>query len=286
MSSGPISVIKTETLTKKYGNITAVDNLDLEVAEGEIFGFLGPNGAGKTTTCRILTTLTKPTSGRAFVSGFDVVDDPVRAKGGIGVVPQYLNVDVELTACENLRLHGMLYGMERGVRKRRIEKMLHFVELSDRASSLVNTFSGGMKKRLMIARALLHEPRVLFLDEPTVGLDPQTRRKMWGLIRRINEEGATVFLTTHYIEEAEVLCHKVGIIDYGRLIALDTPEQLLKRTGNFVVEVLDDDGTQASFFEDREEATKFAASSNMDVVIRRSNLEDVFIRLTGRRVNE
>ncbi|MFH1625150.1 MAG: ATP-binding cassette domain-containing protein [Pseudomonadota bacterium] len=279
-------VIKTERLTKIYGTITAVDNLDLEVAEGEIFGFLGPNGAGKTTTCRMLTTLTKPTSGRAFVSGFDVVAEPVKAKGGIGVVPQYLNVDGELTAYENLKLHGMLHGMERWERQRRIKQMLDFVELTDRASSLVSTFSGGMKKRLMMARALLHEPKVLFLDEPTAGLDPQTRRRIWALIRSINQGGATVFLTTHYIEEAEVLCHRVGIIDYGKLIALDPPGQLLKRIGSCVVESVNDDGTGAKFFENREEAAKFAVSSGKDLVIRKSNLEDVFIMLTGRRVSE
>jgi ABC-2 type transport system ATP-binding protein len=277
-------VIKTEALTKAYGSIIAVDNLDLEITEGEIFGFLGPNGAGKTTTCRILTTLTKPSSGRAFVSGFNVVEEPVKAKSGIGVVPQYLNVDGELSAYENLKLHGMLHGMEWGKMKMHIEKMLEFVQLSDRASSLVKTFSEGMKKRLMVARALLHEPKVLFLDEPTVGLDPQTRRNIWGIIRRINQERATIFLTTHYIEEAEVLCHRVGIIDYGRLIALDIPEQLLKRTGRFVVEMLDDDRSKARFFKNREDAGRFVASLDRDAIIRKSNLEDVFIKLTGRKV--
>lgn len=280
------SIIRIERLVKEYGSITAIDCLDLTVTEGEIFGFLGPNGAGKTTTCRILTTLTKPTSGRAFISGYDVVDDPVKAKGGMGIVPQYLNVDGELTAYENLKLHGMLYGMDRGTRNRRIKKLLDFVELTDRASSLVSTFSGGMKRRLMIARALLHEPKVLFLDECTVGLDAQTRRRIWGLIRRINQEGATVFLTTHYIEEAEVLCHRVGIIDYGKLIAVDTPKRLLNQTGDFVVETLDNDGGQVRFFQDREDAAQFAASSDRDVTMRKSNLEDVFIRLTGRRVSE
>jgi len=283
----PRLVIKTERLTKKYGAITAVDNLNLEVAEGKIFGFLGPNGAGKTTTCRMLTTLIKPTSGRAFVSGFDVVSEPVNAKGGMAVVPQYLNVDGELTAYENLKLHGMLHKMVRKERDDQIEKMLDFVELTDRASSLVKTFSGGMKRKLMIARALLHKPEVLFLDEPTVGLDPQTRRKIWDLIRKINQTRATIFLTTHYIEEAEELCHRVGIIDYGKLIALDTPEELLKKTGTVVVEMLADDGsTNARFFENREDAVKFASSLEKNVIIRKSNLEDVFIKLTGRKVME
>ncbi|MDY6856963.1 MAG: ATP-binding cassette domain-containing protein [Thermodesulfobacteriota bacterium] len=284
MATNTRFVIKIEALTKAYADIIAVDNLDLEITYGEIFGFLGPNGAGKTTTCRILTTLTKPSSGRAFVSGFNVGEEPVKAKSGIGVVPQYLNVDGELSAYENLKLHGMLHRMKWGKMKVHIEKMLEFVQLSDRASSLVKTFSEGMKKRLMIARALLHEPKVLFLDEPTVGLDPQTRRKIWDIIRRINQEGATIFLTTHYIEEAEILCHRVGIIDYGRLIALDIPEQFLKITGDFVVEMLDDDGSQARFFKNRNDAARFVSSLNRDALIRKSNLEDVFIKLTGKKV--
>ena len=284
MSPAPIPVIKTEKLAKLYSSITAVDSLDLEVFEGELFGFLGPNGAGKTTTCRILTTLTKPSSGRAFVSGFNVVAEPVKAKRGMGVVTQYQNLDGELTAYENLKLHGMLYGMEGKERKFRIAKLLQYVELEDRSFSRVSTFSGGMKRRLMIARALLHNPKVLFLDEPTVGLDAQTRRNIWALIRKINQEGATVFLTTHYIEEAEMLCDRVGIIDQGVLIALDAPEQLLKLAGNIVVETLSDDGSRARFFQDRQQASAFAASSNEDVIVRKSNLEDVFIQLTGRRV--
>ena len=278
--------LSPEDLTRVYDGIRAVDCLNLEVRNREIFGFLGPNGAGKTTTCRILTTLTKPSAGRALVSGFDVVKSPVNAKRGVGVVPQYLNVDGELYARENLMLHAMLHRIKRRHADQRIEEMLEFVELTDRASSLVSTFSGGMKKRLMIARALLHNPKVLFMDEPTVGLDPQTRRKIWSLIRRINQEGATVFLTTHYIEEAEVLCDRVGIIDFGRLIALDTPKRLLEKTGKFVVESLTDKETEAKFFECREEAGRFAASSTDDVAVRKSNLEDVFIQLTGRRVEE
>jgi ABC-2 type transport system ATP-binding protein len=279
-------MIVTEKLTKVYGEIKAVGDLNLEVSSGEIFGFLGPNGAGKTTTVRILNTLTKPTSGRALVSGFDVVDEPVKAKGGIGVVPQYLNVDGELTAYENLKLHGMLHGMMRRDRDNRIEEMLDFVGLADRATSLVKTFSGGMKRRLMIARALLHKPKLLFLDEPTVGLDPQTRKRIWDLIRRINQAGSTLFLTTHYIEEAEALCHRVGIIDYGKLIALDAPSELLKKAGNIVVEMLTDDGTKTRFFETRKEATHFAASLEKNIIMRNSNLEDVFIKLTGRKVME
>ncbi len=280
------SIIKIEHLTKRYGSIVAVDDLSLEVGEGEIFGFLGPNGAGKTTTLRILTTLTKPSSGKAFVSGFDVVKEPVKAKNGMGIVPQHLNVDGELTAYENLKLHGMLHGMEKKEMEERILEMLSFVGLINRKSSLVKTFSGGMKRRLMIARALLHKPRVLFLDEPTVGLDPQTRRKIWELIKRINMDGSTIFLTTHYIEEAEFLCDRVGIIDHGKLIALDTPKNFLKKVGDVVVEVITNNGMQTKFFKDREKAARYAATLKKDVIIRRSNLEDVFITLTGRKVRE
>lgn len=279
-------VIKTENIIKRYGDIVALNGLDLEVSPGELFGFLGPNGAGKTTALRILTTLTRPTSGSAFVSGFEVTEAPIKAKKGVGVVPQYLNVDGELTAYENLKLHGMLHKIDRKEAKTRIWEMLEFVGLKDRASSLVRTFSGGMKRRLMIARALLHGPEVIFLDEPTVGLDPQTRRKIWELIRKVNHLGATVFLTTHYIEEAEVLCRRVGIIDYGRLIALDSPEELLKKAGDVVVEEASDDGSGAQFFNNKEDAVAFAASLDGNVIVRKSNLEDVFITLTGRKVTQ
>jgi len=278
--------IHTEALGKRYGGVVALEGLDLEVNVGEVFGFLGPNGAGKTTTVRILTTLTRPSWGRAWVSGFDVVRNPVEAKTGMGMVPQYLNLEGELTARENLRLHAMLHGMDRALARRRIEEMLEFVGLIERADCLVRTFSGGMKRRLMLARALLHEPQVLFLDEPTVGLDPQTRRRIWDLIRRINRLGATVFLTTHYIEEAELLCHRVGIIDRGRLIALDSPQALLQRVGEVVVEFTSGDGACSRFFPNRQEAARWATGLQEDVIIRRANLEDVFLLLTGRRVAE
>jgi ABC-2 type transport system ATP-binding protein len=278
------AVICTQGLLKKYGRLTAVDGLDLEVAGGEIFGFLGPNGAGKTTTCRILTTLTKPTAGKALVHGRDVVQDPVGAKGGMGLVPQHLNVDPDLTVYENLKLHGMLHGMSAGRREERITAMLEFAGLSDRRGRLAKGLSGGLKRRLMIARALLHEPRVLFLDEPTVGLDAHTRRRTWDLIRRSNRAGVTVFLTTHYIEEAENLCRRVGIIHQGRLIALDSPQNLLARTGRVVVEDVRGTDGEARFFESRSQAAAYAAGRREDLVIRSSNLEDVFISLTGRKV--
>lgn len=277
------AVIETRDLTKVYGKIKALNGLDLAVERGEIFGFLGPNGAGKTTTCRVLTTLTKPTSGTASVSGFDVVGQAMQAKSGMGVVAQHTNIDGELSVYANLKLHGMLHNMPDGQREKRIGELLEFVGLAGRRKEPARQLSGGLKRRLMIARALLHDPKVLFLDEPTVGLDAQTRRRIWDLIRRSHQAGITIMLTTHYIEEAEALCHRVGIIDSGRLIALDSPANLLASTGSHVVEEVDGQG-QSWFFESREKATEHAAAIEETVIIRRANLEDVFIRLTGRKV--
>ncbi len=276
-------VIQTHNLTKFYGKTRALDGLDLAVGRGEIFGFLGPNGAGKTTTCRILTTLTKPTSGTASVSGFDVVNQAVQAKSGMGVVAQHTNVDGELSVYANLRIHAMLHKMPVTPREERIEKLLEFVGLAKRRNDPARQLSGGFKRRLMIARAMLHEPKVLFLDEPTVGLDAQTRRRIWDLIRRSHQAGITIMLTTHYIEEAEALCHRVGIIDHGKLIALDSPANLLAGAGSHVVEQVDGNG-QSWFFESREKASEYAATIQEPVMIRRINLEDVFIRMTGRKV--
>ena len=277
------AVIEIQGLSKSYGKTRALRGLDLSVERGEIFGFLGPNGAGKTTTCRILTTLTKPTAGRASVSGFDVVSQPVQAKSGMGVVAQHTNVDGELSVYANLQLHGMLHHMPVAHREQRIDELLEFVGLDERREDMVRRLSGGLKRRLMIARALLHEPKVLFLDEPTVGLDAQTRRRIWDLIRRSHQAGVTIMLTTHYIEEAEYLCHRVGIIDDGKLIALDSPANLLANTGSHVVEEVDGQG-RCWFFESREKASEHAAVIKATVIIRRANLEDVFIRMTGRRV--
>ncbi len=279
-------MIELHQLTKHYGNIVAVDGLDLEIKKGEIFALLGPNGAGKTTTIRMLTMLTRPTGGRALINGYDVMRDLDRVKKEIGVVPQHMNLDQELTARENLELHGRLHRLPAPERRRRIEELLNYVELQDRAGELVSRFSGGMKRRLMIARALMHSPQILFLDEPTVGLDPQTRRKIWDLIRRMNSEGLTVLLTTHYIEEAEVLCHRVGIMDKGRLIALGTPGQLKQRVGEVVVETFKGTDTGYKLFPDRDKALAFAGQLEGDVLIRESNLEDVFVELTGHKVGD
>jgi len=279
-------VIKVEALAKSYGNIQAVINLDLQIAKGEIYGLLGPNGAGKTSTIRMLTILTLPTDGKAFINGYDVTRDLAKVKKEIGVVPQHLNLDEQLTAWENLELHGRLHKMPRIERHQRIEELLEYVELSGRRSDLTSSFSGGMKRRLMIAKALMHRPAVLFLDEPTAGLDPQTRRKIWDLIRSMNAEGMTVLLTTHYIEEADILCHRIGIMDRGRLIALGTPQELKQKVGEVVLEIVNQGDTDYKFFNNREEAIHFAAKLEKNIFIRESNLEDVFIELTGRKVGD
>jgi ABC-2 type transport system ATP-binding protein len=279
-------MIELRQLAKYYGKIKAVDGIDLKIEREEIFGLLGPNGAGKTTTIRMLTMLTRPSSGTALINGYEISRDSVRIKKEIGVVPQYMNLDQELTARENLELHGRLHKMPCFDRRQRIQELLAYVDLTGRAHDLTDKFSGGMKRRLMIARALMHYPRVLFLDEPTAGLDPQTRRKIWDLIRKMNSEGMTVLLTTHYIEEAEALCHRVGIIDQGRLIALGSPHELKQRVGDVVVEIFSRSGTEYRFFHCREAALAYAGGHTGNIVIRAANLEDVYVELTGRRVGD
>lgn len=277
-------MIKIESLTKAFGERLAVDNLTLRIETGETFGLLGPNGAGKTTTIRMLTMLTKPTSGRVTINGWSLSADEQKIKSIIGIVPQHLNLDMDLTARENLELHGRLHHIPAEERQNRIRELLEYVELANRHSDLVGSFSGGMKRRLMVARALMHKPKVLFLDEPTVGLDPQVRRRLWDLVRRLNNDGITVLLTTHYIEEAESLCRQVAILETGKLIALNSPEELCRRLGEYAVEWVEDDGSRTRFFASRAEAADFAAQLSAMAIIRRSNLEDVFVELTGRKV--
>ncbi|HMM22737.1 MAG TPA: ABC transporter ATP-binding protein [Selenomonadales bacterium] len=279
-------MIEIAELTKKYGDRTALDGLRLSIPQGELFGLLGPNGAGKTTTIRMLTMLTRPTAGHIAIDGWRLPDNERQIKNIIGVVPQHLNLDIELTARENLELHGRLHRIGPAERRRRIEELLDFAELKERGDDMVQTFSGGMKRRLMIARALLHRPKVLFLDEPTVGLDPQVRRRLWELVRRLTGEGLTVLLTTHYIEEAETLCQRVAILDKGRLIALDEPSSLCRGLGEYAVEWEEGDKLNSRFFPGRAEAAQFAGSLTVAAAIRRSNLEDVFVELTGRKVVE
>ncbi|NOH16762.1 ABC transporter ATP-binding protein [Clostridium cochlearium] len=279
-------MLNIRNLTKKYGSLTALNELNLEIPKGEFFGLLGPNGAGKSTTIRMISTLTPSTSGDIIINNKSMDRNLKEVKMKIGVVPQGNNLEVEMTAWENLELHGRLYNMPKDVRRKRIEELLEFTELTKRADDLVKGFSGGMKRKLMIARALMHNPDLLLLDEPTVGLDANARRKMWDLLKTLKEQGLTVLLTTHYIEEAEVLCDRVGLIDGGRLMQLNSPKKLIEEVGKYTVEYFENGETKEEFFQQREDAAKFAAELQGSVNIRPSNLEDVFIKLTNRRVGE
>jgi len=229
--------IETKGLTKKFNGFTAVDGLTFDIKKGELFGLLGPNGAGKSTTIYMLTTLLKPTSGTAIVGGYDVNEEPDKVRERIGIVFQDQTLDTYLTAFDNLDIHGRLYGMKKEERMKRIDEVLDLVELSEWKNKPVKTFSGGMRRRLEIARGLMHTPSILFLDEPTLGLDPQTRRHIWSYIEKLRKEDITILLTTHYLEEADHLCDRVAIIDHGKIKVLDTPENLKKQIGGYVVKI-------------------------------------------------
>jgi ABC-2 type transport system ATP-binding protein len=225
-------MIHVQNLRKTFGELKAVDGISFEVRPGEIFAFLGPNGAGKTTTIQMLTTLLRPTEGTIAIDGLDPVTAPLDVRRRFGIVFQDPSLDGELTAYENMELHGVLYHVPRRTRVERIESLLKLFELWERRDALVKTFSGGMKRRLEIARGLLHTPKILFLDEPTLGLDPQSRNQLWTHVRHLNEtEGVTVFLTTHYMDEAERVARRIAIIDHGRIVAQGTPQELKQQTG-------------------------------------------------------
>ena len=232
-----MSIISTEELTKKFGEVTAVDHVSFAVERGEIFAFLGPNGAGKSTTIKMLTTLLTPTSGRMEVAGHDPWREPAAVRRTFGIIFQDPSLDTELTAYENMELHGVLYGVPRVERRERVEALLRFVGLWERRDDYVKRFSGGMKRRLEIARALQHRPRILFLDEPTSGLDPQTRNQIWEFIRGLcRDEHVTVFFTTHYMEEAERVADRIAVIDHGRIVAHGTAAALREQTGGRTLE--------------------------------------------------
>ncbi len=225
------NILSVKKLVKKFGDFTAVNNITFDVKKGEIFAFLGPNGAGKSTTIKILTTLLGPTSGEISVAGFDPNTDSDAVRHSIGIVFQDPSLDDDLTAFENMQLHAMLYGIPKNTRDEKIDRLLKLVDLLDRKKNIVREFSGGMKRRLEIARSLLHEPKILFLDEPTLGLDPQTRNHMWSYIKDLNQnKGMTVFFTTHYMEEASRMAERIAIIDQGKIIESGTPEEIMKTT--------------------------------------------------------
>src|SRR3989338_1023321 len=226
------NIIEVKHLVKKYGNFTAVDDITFSVKKGEVFAFLGPNGAGKTTTIKMLTTLLLPTSGEIFLSGHKVTENPGETRKSFGIVFQDPSLDNELTAYENMQFHAILYGLKKEVYQQRIISLLALVELSDRKDSYVKNFSGGMKRRLEIARGLLHNPKVLFLDEPTIGLDPQTRNHIWAYINNLNQqENVTIFFTTHHMEEVERMAKMVAIIDHGKILITGTIEEIIKKAG-------------------------------------------------------
>ncbi|MCG0239147.1 MAG: ATP-binding cassette domain-containing protein [Firmicutes bacterium] len=301
-------VIRVEGLVKRFGDFTAVDGVSFTVQQGEIFGFLGPNGAGKSTTIKILSTLLKPTSGTAILAGYDVVRQPNEVRQSIGMVFQDPALDNRLTAEEHLILHAMLYNVPRSVLAERIDQVLKMVGLADRRKSLVRTFSGGMRRRLEIARGLLHHPKVLFLDEPTVGLDPQTRAAIWEHVRRLRDEiGVTVFMTTHYMDEAEN-CDRIAIIDHGKIQAIDTPAALKRRIGGDLIIVTGDPGLQEDLaarygVEVRRVGNElhFQVAAGAEFVprvvadfpgrirsiqVKQPSLDDVFLQLTGRAIRD
>ncbi|MGC9503798.1 ABC transporter ATP-binding protein [Baaleninema sp.] len=281
------AAVSIENLYKTYNNVPVVKDLCFEIARGEMFGLLGPNGAGKSTTIRMLTTLTKPTSGQVRVAGYDVASQARYAKQRIGVVLQQVSVDMDLTVWENMEYHGRLHHIPRGDRQHRIDRWLDYVELSDRRDALVKTLSGGMKRRLQIARALLHEPEILFLDEPTVGLDPQTRRRLWEIILDLNKQGMTMLLTTHYMEEVEYLCDRIGIMDSGELIELGTLEEFRSKHGEGIVVKQTGDRLDYQFFPTIEDANTYldGQPDKTGMMVRSSNLEDIFVELTGRQLD-
>lgn len=301
-------MIRVEDVAKNFNGLWAVDGVSFAVREGETFGFLGPNGAGKTTTIKILCTLLKPSRGRAWISDFDVLRSAKEVRRSIGIIFQDPSLDDRLTAYENLKFHAIIYKVPRKERSLRINQVLEMAELDNRRNSLVRTFSGGMKRRLEIARGLLHEPKVLFLDEPTLGLDPQTRNRIWDYLHTLRRtKNITFFLTTHYMDEAEN-CDRIAIIDYGKIIALDTPNNLKRRVKGDIVTVRTENDTLAQ----KELGEKYHVSVHCDssglhfemasgeefipqliknaevpitaVSVRRPTLDDVFLKLTGHEI--
>ncbi|PWB57004.1 MAG: DrrA-related ABC transporter ATP-binding protein [Candidatus Methanoperedenaceae archaeon] len=310
--------IETSGITKRFEEVTAVNNISISVKPGELFGLLGPNGAGKTTLINMLSTMVEPSGGNALVWGHDVVKEADLVRQNIGVVFQDTTLDDRLTGRENLDLHGRLYGLDGKTRKKRTQDVLSLVELTERADFIVKTYSGGMMRRLEIARGLMHHPKVLFLDEPTLGLDPQTRLHIWEYIHKLNkEEGVTILLTTHYMEEADRLCDRIAIIDYGQIVALDTPQDLKNMLGGDVITLgLEDPGDVgrlcssyqkdgcANIVEGKQNEVFITVNNGerqiphilalasqagipiISVSLRKPTLDDVFIHYTGRAIRD
>ena len=305
-----MDIITVEKLVKRYGRLEAVKGVSFAVQEGEIFGFLGPNGVGKTTTINMLCTLLRPTAGQATVNGYDVVRQRSEVRRSIGLVFQETTLDHYLTAEQNLRFHAYAYGVPRDTRERRLRELLTLVELWERRGDKVLKYSGGMQRRLELARGLLHHPSVLFLDEPTLGLDPQTRRRVWEYILEVRQrEKVTIFMTTHYMDEAET-CDRIAVIDYGRIVAMDTPNKLKDAVGGDVISLTAEDN-EAAVRELRERYSLSPEVRNgvvtfsvphgeeflpdfvrgfsqrvLSIGLRRPTLDDVFLKLTGRAIRD
>jgi ABC-2 type transport system ATP-binding protein len=305
-----MNAIEVNLLTRDFKGFVAVDHISFQVPEGEIFGFLGPNGAGKTTTVKMLCTLLRPSSGSASVAGFDVVRQHNQVRKSLGIIFQDPSLDDRLTARENLRFHGMIYKVPRKELPGRITESLRWMELEDRGNDLIRNFSGGMKRRLEIARGLLHKPRVLFLDEPTLGLDPQTRNRIWEYLLKLRDEHKiTLFMTTHYMDEAEY-CDRIAIIDHGKIVALDTPENLKAGVGGDMLDLVtdndeltrqelsakygiaaqqDEKGLHVEVTNGASEIPKLVrelSAKVLSVSTRRPTLDDVFLKLTGREIRD
>jgi ABC-2 type transport system ATP-binding protein len=315
--SAESKAIEVTGLTKRFGSFTAVDNVSFDVPDGEMFGYLGPNGAGKTTLMRMLTTLVIPTGGSAKIAGFDVVTNPADVRRQIGVISQAMTSDLDLTGYENLDVYGRFYGVPARERKERIKYLLDMVGLSSRAGELVAAYSGGMRRRLEVARGLVHRPKILFLDEPSSGLDPQSRRVMWDLLRQIRQESSTtMFLTTHYMEEADALCSRIAIIDAGKMIVLGSPTQLKRDIpGSDIVSIaleslsdglvscvnalpfvrnlhLEDETLRvyvdsgATSLPALMDAIRSSGGRILSATIHEQSLEDVFIHFTGKSIRD
>jgi ABC-2 type transport system ATP-binding protein len=305
--------IETSDLTRRFGDVMAVDRLNIKVASGEVFGLLGPNGAGKSTTLNMLCTILRPTSGSAVINGLDVDRHPHEVRQSIGIVFQDPSLDTRLTGLENLQMHAELYNVDGRLAADRIDELLRLVELDSRAGEVVKNYSGGMRRRLEIARGLIHHPKVLFLDEPTIGLDPQTRAKIWDYIKKLQaEEDISIILTTHYMEEAQLLCNRVGIIDHGKIVALGSPKDLIREIGEDVAILQLDDNSRGREFESAPFVKKvtigdkvtlvlddgasampkifdFAASRKIrisSVELRTPTLNDVFLHRVGSELRE
>ncbi|WP_413160646.1 ABC transporter ATP-binding protein [Capilliphycus salinus ALCB114379] len=281
------AAVDLQKVCKVYNKIPVVNDLSFTIEPGEIFGLLGPNGAGKSTTIRMLTTLTRPSSGEISVAGYDAVRQSLQVKNHIGVVLQQTSVDIDLSVWENMEFHGRLHHISNPQRQHRINQWLDYVGLTEKRDALVKTLSGGMKRRLQIARALLHQPDILFLDEPTVGLDPQTRRRLWEIILDLNKQGMTILLTTHYMEEVEYLCDRIGIMDGGKLISLGTLQQLRQQHGEGLVVKQKEESWEYKFFPNLEAANLYLEQQpdKTGLMVRPSNLEDIFVELTGHQLD-